>query len=44
MTQTNLKKKAFPIAVLSLLAFSGVAGAIAAYPAPKRQGIPIKAR
>ena len=32
MSQTNLKKKALPIAILSFLAISGVAGTIATYP------------
>lgn len=44
MDQIQLKKKAFPIAILSFLAIGGIAGTIANFPLQKRQGIPIKAR
>jgi hypothetical protein len=44
MDQTQLKKKALPIAILSFLTISGVAGTIVRLPFQKRQGIPIKAR
>jgi hypothetical protein len=44
MDQIQLKKKAFPIAILSFLAIGGIAGTIANLPLQKRQGIPLKAR
>ncbi|HSO56700.1 MAG TPA: hypothetical protein VLQ66_00560 [Paenisporosarcina sp.] len=44
MDQIQLKKKAFPIAILSFLAIGGVAGTIVTLPFQKRRGIPIKAR
>lgn len=44
MSQTRLKKKPLPIAILSFLVISGVAGTIAVYPLHKRQRIPLKAR
>ena len=44
MSQARLKKKPLPIAILSFLAISGIAGTIAIYPLHKRQRIPLKAR
>jgi hypothetical protein len=44
MDQIQLKKKAFPIAILSFLAIGGIAGTIANFPLQKRKGIPIKSR
>jgi hypothetical protein len=44
MSQTRLKKKPLPIATLSFLAISGVAGTIATFPLHKRQRFPLKAR
>ena len=44
MSQTRLKKRPLPIAILSFLVISGVAGTFATFPSHKRQRIPLKVR